>query len=127
MAVFYRTIIQAVLLYGAETWAVSKTNLRKLRSFHHRAIRYMTRRHIWKLEEGKWEYPDHEELRKKCRLARIETEIEKRKENLRTFLTEERPELWEEAKRTKPPARDVRKVLWWEQKLVSSEDRERGE
>ena len=66
-------------------------------------------------------------MRKKCKLARIEKYIEKRKENLRTFLTEERPALWEEAKRTKPPARDVRKVLWWEQELVSSEDRERGE
>ena len=87
----------------------------------------MTGKHIRKLEEGKWEYPDHEDLREKCKLARIEEYIEKRKENLRTFLTKERPALWEEMKRTKQPARDVRKVLWWEQELVSREDRERGE
>ena len=71
--------------------------------------------------------PRPQRIEEESKLARIEKYIEKRKENLRTFLTEERPELWEEAKRTKLPARDVRKVLWWEQELVSSEDRERGE
>ena len=58
MAVFYRTVVQAVLLYGAETWVVSDTNLKKLRAFHHRAVRYMTRCHIRKLGDGEWEYPN---------------------------------------------------------------------
>ena len=122
MATFYRTVIQAVLLYGAESWCVSETNLRKLRAFHHRAVRYMTGRHIRKLGEGRWEYPNHEQLRKKCELLRIEEYIEKRKGNLRTFLMKERKELWEEVKKTRPPARDVKKILWWEQNLVSTED-----
>ena len=121
MATFYRTIVQAVLLYGAESWCVSKTNLRKLRAFHHRACRYMTGKHIRKIGEGKWEYPDHEQLRKSCQLLRIEEYVERRKQNLRTFLTEERKELWEEVRKTRPPARDVKKILWWEQNLVSDE------
>ena len=129
MATFYRTIVQAVLLYGAESWCVSKTNLRKLRAFHHRACRYMTGKHIRKIGEGKWEYPDHEQLRKSCQLLRIEEYVERRKQNLRMFLTEERKELWEEVRKTRPPARDVKKILWWEQNLVSNErgNKEGGE
>ena len=122
MATFYKTVVQAVLLYGAETWVVSDTNLKKLRAFHHRAARYMTGQHIRKVGEDEWEYPDHTELREQCQLQRIEEYIEKRRENLRTFLTKERRELWEEALKTKPPARDVRKILWWGQKLVGTRE-----
>ena len=46
MAIFYKTVVQAVLLYGAESWVVNDTNLRKLRAFYHRAVRYMTGCHI---------------------------------------------------------------------------------
>ena len=38
------------------------------------------------------------------------------------FLMNERKELWEEVKRTRPSVRDVRLRLWWEQNLVSTED-----
>ena len=72
-------------------------------------------------------YPDHTRLREKCGVQRIEEYVVKRRQNLRTFITEERKELWEEAKRTKPPARDVRKILWWNQEMLSSEDMGQGE
>ena len=65
MVIFYITVVQAVLLYGAESWVVTETNLRKLRAFHHRAVRYMTGCHIRKLGDGQWEYPDQERLREK--------------------------------------------------------------
>ena len=81
----------------------------------------MTGKHIQKTGEGKWEYPDHEQLRKSYQLLRIEEYVEMRKQNLRTFLTEERKELWEEVRKTRPPARDIKKILWWEQNLVSNE------
>jgi hypothetical protein len=36
MAKFYLAVVQAVLLYGADTWIVSKRAINRLRSFHHR-------------------------------------------------------------------------------------------
>ena len=56
MEKFYLTIVQAVLLYGADSWVVKKEDLRKLQSFHSRAIRYMTGTHIQKTMSGEWEY-----------------------------------------------------------------------
>ena len=84
----------------------------------------MTGCHIRKLDDEKWEYPDHDKARQKCGVLKIEECIEKRRAGLLKFLMEERKELWEEAIKTEPPARNVRKVLWWKQGLVSIEDTE---
>jgi hypothetical protein len=54
MAKFYLAIVQAVLLYGADTWIVSKRAHNRLRSFHHHCARYITRRHIRKDENNEW-------------------------------------------------------------------------
>ena len=51
MGRFYLTIVQAVLLYGADSWAIEERNMRKLESFHNRAIRYITGKHIQKKGE----------------------------------------------------------------------------
>ena len=34
MARFYRAIVQAVLLYGAESWTLTRRNMDKLTRFH---------------------------------------------------------------------------------------------
>ena len=41
MAVFYLTIVQAVLLYGADSWTLSRRDIRALESFHKRAVRHI--------------------------------------------------------------------------------------
>ena len=45
MGYFYKAVIQAVLLYGAETWARDQLRLRQFRSFHHRMARFITGAH----------------------------------------------------------------------------------
>ena len=77
MARFYKASIQEVLLYGSESWTITKLNWDRLRNFHRRAIRYMTTTHIRKIGEDSWEYPDSEALRKKCKLKTAETYIER--------------------------------------------------
>ena len=87
------TIVQAVLLYGADTWVVSKRNMDSLRSFHKRAMRYMTGLHIRKGEGDVWEYPDSEETREKCGLWDIEVYIQRRRGTLKKYLTRYRAQL----------------------------------
>ena len=67
MARFYRAIVQAVLLYRAESWAIMQQNMEKLARFHKQAARYMTGKHIKKLPDGSWSYPDHAALLADCR------------------------------------------------------------
>ena len=52
MAKFYMAVVQAISLYGADSWIVKDRDLRRLRSFHARVARYMTGMHIRKLGNG---------------------------------------------------------------------------
>ena len=119
MAKFYLTIVQAVLLYGVESWVMKKIDLISLRSFHRRAVRYMTGRHIRKLEDSKWTYPNHDILLKECSLFDIDTYIQRRRGTLRSYLEENRTELLDSAIKTRKHARDANKILWWNQPWVT--------
>jgi hypothetical protein len=44
MGTFYKTIVQSVLLYGSESWVLTKPMIKKLASFHRRCARYSTER-----------------------------------------------------------------------------------
>ena len=120
MAKFYITIVQAVLLYGADSWAVSNRDLNKLQSFHRRALRYMSGSHIKKNVDGSWHYPDHETLLQKCNLCSIEVYLERRRNTLWRFLENNRPELLENSKNCRRHNKDVNKVLWWDQSCYHS-------
>ena len=42
MAMFYKAVVQSVLLFGSETWVISERMLKALSGFHHRAARRIT-------------------------------------------------------------------------------------
>ena len=112
---FYLTVVEEVFLYGADSWVVKKEDLRKLQSFHSRAIRYMMGTHIQKTMSGEWEYPNHDELLKECGLFPIEEYIKRRRGTLMKFLEDYRGDLLAEAKTCGRHCRDVNKILWWQQ------------
>ena len=118
MAKFYIAVVQAVLLYGADSWVVKKGDMNRLRSFHLRAVRYMTGVHIRK-EGEEWSYPDHEVLLEKCGLLPINVYVERRRGTLREYLEKNRKEVIEMAEGCGNHCRDPNKLLWWKQKYVS--------
>ena len=115
MAKFYMAVVQAVLLYGAESWVITKRNWKRLESFHNRALRYMTGQHIRKVGDEEWTYPSHEELEEKCGLYSIKEYIERRRRMLRRYLEEHRKDFLHEAMETRVPQKNVNKILWWNQ------------
>ena len=126
MTKFYLAIVQAVLLYGADTWVVSERDMGKLRSFHWRAIRYMTGCHIRKRGgeggEGDWEYPNHKELMVKCKLLPIETYVERRRGTLRKYLEENRADVLAEAGKMGKHNKNVNKIMWWNQNFITKNE-----
>ena len=121
MAKFYLAIVQAVLLYGSESWVITERDWRKLRGFHQRAIRYMTGKHIRKLEMG-WEYPQHQKLLVECNLDPIESYIEQRRGTLWSYLKIHREDLLKEAMGMKRHCRDVKKIFWWDQNYTCRDE-----
>jgi hypothetical protein len=57
MGIFYKVIVQSVLLYGSESWVITKSKMVQLRSFHRRCARYIARTHIRQEEDGTWILP----------------------------------------------------------------------
>ena len=82
----------------------------------------MTGQHIKKLEDDKWQYPCHEDLQWKCGLFSIETYIERRRGTLHKYLDEYRVTLMKEAAKTRKPAKNANKILWWRQKYITKEE-----
>ena len=81
----------------------------------------MTGHHIQKIGEN-WEYPNHQELLKKCGLLPIDIYIQRRRETLRAYLMECRKDLMKEAMKTRTHNFDVHKILWWEQKYLNKQE-----
>ena len=125
MARFYLTVVQAVLLYGADSWCISKIDLGRLHSFHMRAVRYLTGKHIRKKNEFEWEYPAHKDLLKQCGLLEIETYIQQRRGTLYKYLEDNKLNLLEQAKKTKRHCKDVNKIMWWNQKWIKKSEMKR--
>ena len=122
MARFYLTIVQAVLLYGADSWCITARDLQRLNSFHMRSIRHMTGKHIRKLATGEWEYPKHKELMDECKLFDMDTYIKRRRGTLRKYLEEHRSDLLREAGATQGHSREAHKVLWWNQDWITKDE-----
>lgn len=59
MGNFYKAVVQSVLLFGAETWVLPNTMLRKLEAFHNQVARHIDRDFIRPdlVIEGEWICP----------------------------------------------------------------------
>jgi hypothetical protein len=119
MGIFYKVIVQSVLLYGSESWVITKSKMVQLRSFHRRCARYITRTHIRQEEDGTWIHPSSEGILKEAGLDSIEEYIQKRRDTVEVFA-QFRP-LYEACKNS-TPLRSRNHAVWWNQVHFSQND-----
>ena len=112
MGYFYKAIVQAVLLYGSETWVVADSVIQQLRSFHSRAARFITQRHIRPNGEGIWICPPTVDVLAEAGLHSIDEYIRRRKNTVSAF-TEGRP-LYAACLRSKPI---LNRKVWWSDRV----------
>ena len=112
MGRFYIAVVQAVLLYGAESWKILRREMEALERFQKMAMRYMKGHHIQKDSRRVWHYPEHGEMMKMCGMKPMSHFIRKRRGTLRLYFQNYKVELLKEVKKIGPPARGANKVLW---------------
>ena len=66
-------VVQAVLLYGSETWAMTPHIGKALGGFHHRMAFRMTGQKLQRGVDGRWVYPPLEEAMEEEGLQEVET------------------------------------------------------
>jgi hypothetical protein len=70
--VFYKATVQAVLLFGSETWKLSPLSLKSLEGFHIRAACCMAGMQPAQNPDGMWTYPNLKEVLKTVGLKTID-------------------------------------------------------
>ncbi len=68
---FYKATVQAVLLYGSETWSLSPSNMKHLEGFHICAAWQMSGKQPERKKDGSWMYPRLEDVLKAVGLKSI--------------------------------------------------------
>jgi hypothetical protein len=94
MACFYLAVVQAKLLYGSETWVLSRHLRDHLKRFHARCACYMAHCHICHVPDGTWEYPPTSEVLESCGLSTIEMYIVRCKTTLLNHYAESHSALY---------------------------------
>ena len=62
-AISYRAVVQAILLYGSETWVLSATMERKVEGIHTGFLRQIMGKRVRQLRDGTWQTPGAEGVR----------------------------------------------------------------
>ena len=65
---FYKYMVQAVLIYGSETWILTPWMVLNLEAFHHRVACNLRGKQQQKQSGGGWFYPPLEEAMQEARL-----------------------------------------------------------
>jgi hypothetical protein len=113
MAVFYKAITQSVLLFGSETWVITKDKMRELKSFHHHCARVIARIPIQQKSDGSWFCPPTKNVLEKTGLFSIEKYIRRRRSTVLEYAATTR--LLEKCKASKVLVSNPNHIAWWEQ------------
>lgn len=109
---FYKAIVQSVLLYGVESWTVTPAILKALESFHHRVARRITGL-TPRLVAGEWHYPPLAEAMKLAGLYPMKEYVRRRQATYADYLAT-RP-LYQLCVNTPPVPGTSRQLRYWEQ------------
>ena len=107
--------MQAVLLFGSETWKLSPLSLKSLEGFHIRAARRMAGMRPTKNPDGTWTYPSSKDVLKVVGLKTIGEYIDVRRETIARFIVD-RP-LFALCRNGGRKRGSTRRTFWWEQPL----------
>jgi hypothetical protein len=84
--VFYKAVVQAVLLFGSETWKLSPASLKSLEGFHIRAARRMAGMQPTRNPDGTWKYPSSKDVLKAVGLETIDHYIRVQRKTITRFI-----------------------------------------
>ena len=85
-SIFYKAVVQAILLYSSETWVLTKHTLTMLETFHHRVARQITGRHAYQQPDGSWYTPSPQPVLEAAGLFSMTEYIRQRRQYIRDYL-----------------------------------------
>jgi len=111
MGRFYLAAVQSILLYGSETWTLTKRQIHLLDTFHHHCARHITQQHIRPLPDGTWITPASKDVLEMAGLKTISTYIQQCREHITKF-TRNLP-VYTKSIATKSTRLTATHTYWW--------------
>ena len=111
MSIFYKVIIQTILLYGSESWVINEQVRNKLRTFHNRCARFITGRFITKSDDGTWVFPETTKTLELAYLLSIDDYIIQRRGTVLEYAIE--TEIFRRCQSAKEFFKSDNKLEWW--------------
>eukprot|EP00985_Skeletonema_marinoi_P020434 scaffold12160_cov75-Skeletonema_marinoi.AAC.6 len=89
---FFKAIVQAVLLYGSETWVLTDSAMRCLEGFYYRATCRMARENRPKKnrQTGEWTYPARKDVFEEVGLYTLTEYIDRRRKTIGDYISTDR-------------------------------------
>jgi hypothetical protein len=104
MASINRAVVQAVLLYGSESWELTRAM--------EQILRYITGQHILQNEDKSWTYPPSAYVLNLAGLLQKQVYIEKRRKSVETYVFT-RP-IYQRCVQSRHLARNANHAVWWQ-------------
>ena len=82
----YVTVVQAVMIYGSETWVITPYIGRVLGGFHHRVACRLTGRQPWRGQGGGWVYLLLEDAIAEAGLMEVDTYVSRLQNTVAQFI-----------------------------------------
>jgi hypothetical protein len=115
-AMFYKAVVQSVLLYGSKMWNLSQAMLAWLEGFHiHAAYRMAWVHKPCKGLFGKWVYPSTKDVLKECGLHLVKDYIDTSCSTIAMYVVNQ--PLFLDCNKGKQRQRSMPHQWWWEQEL----------
>ena len=83
---FYKATVQAVLLYGSETWSLSPLSMKCLEGFHICAVWRMSGKRPEQNVDGSWMYPRSEEVLEAVGMKSIAHYVDVQRQTVANFI-----------------------------------------
>jgi hypothetical protein len=112
-AMFYKAIVQSVLLYGVETWVLTASMRKTLAGFHHRVGQSLSGLRPFRRLNETWEYPPVADALEACGLRTMDEYIARRREYLKSYVIN-RPVYSLCVNSSRLPGTPTRTRFWWE-------------
>ena len=113
---FYKATVQAVLLFGSETWNVSTAMLARLEGFHIRAAYQMARDNKPLRNAGGWEYPASGDVLKEVGLYTVEHYIRVRRDTIAAYIMHQ--SIFDDCRGRGQRRGSRPRQFWWDQPMT---------
>jgi hypothetical protein len=116
---FYKAVVQAVLLYGSESWVLTPASLRILEGFHLRATWRLAIVNKPRKVGNEWVYPQTETVLEEVGFHSMEHYIRVRRNTIATYVAT-RP-IFDFCRRAERRRGTVPRQYWWDQEFTLEE------